>query len=208
MTLQSAQTERDSAVQPPSKSGQRTRPLIPEMCFTSSAENTEPLPANSYVGEDGTSPLISCAHCCLQVHASECSTAALPGCEGLWKEEEQVLRYFVLIWGQGSAWVAALCRSGERQVCRLHALVPGDRFGVVSALLYLPGCYGVRPELAKEGWMCSRCAAHAWTAVTRLCWLAPRAWEVLGSCTRLDHSCAEAGVGWRAHGGGDWPLPR
>lgn len=76
VTLQSVQTERDSAVQPPSKSGQRTRPLIPEMCFTSSGENIEPLPANSYVGEDGTSPLISCAHCCLQVHASECSTAA------------------------------------------------------------------------------------------------------------------------------------
>lgn len=70
------------------------------MCFTSSGENTEPLPANSYVGEDGTSPLISCAHCCLQVHAS---------------------------------------------------------------------CYGVRPELAKEGWTCSRCAAHAWTAECCLC---------------------------------------
>ncbi|XP_038186879.1 lysine-specific demethylase 4B isoform X2 [Arvicola amphibius] len=104
---QSVQIERevpaapgDSAVQPPSKSGQRTRPLIPEMCFTSSGENTEPLPANSYVGEDGTSPLISCAHCCLQVHAS---------------------------------------------------------------------CYGVRPELAKEGWTCSRCAAHAWTAECCLC---------------------------------------
>ncbi|CAO2641107.1 Lysine-specific demethylase 4B [Lemmus lemmus] len=97
---QSVQTERDSSVQPPSKSGQRTRPLIPEMCFTSSGENTEPLPANSYVGEDGTSPLISCAHCCLQVHAS---------------------------------------------------------------------CYGVRPELAKEGWTCSRCAAHAWTAECCLC---------------------------------------
>nr|XP_021488616.1 lysine-specific demethylase 4B isoform X3 [Meriones unguiculatus] len=104
---QSVHTEREvlaspgeSAVQPPSKSGQRTRPLIPEMCFTSSGENTEPLPANSYVGEDGTSPLISCAHCCLQVHAS---------------------------------------------------------------------CYGVRPELAKEGWSCSRCAAHAWTAECCLC---------------------------------------
>lgn len=55
----------------PSKSGQKTRPLIPEMCFTSSAENTEPLPANSYIGDDGTSLLITCAKCCLQVHASE-----------------------------------------------------------------------------------------------------------------------------------------
>ncbi|NWS30974.1 KDM4B demethylase, partial [Polioptila caerulea] len=50
--------------------GQRTKPLIPEMCFTSSGENTEPLPSNSYLGEDGTSPLVSCAKCCLQVHAS------------------------------------------------------------------------------------------------------------------------------------------
>lgn len=55
-----------------SKCGQKTKPLIPEMCFTSSGENTEPLPSNSYIGEDGTSPLISCAKCCLQVHASEC----------------------------------------------------------------------------------------------------------------------------------------
>uniref|UniRef100_A0A8D2DHF1 Lysine-specific demethylase 4B n=1 Tax=Sciurus vulgaris TaxID=55149 RepID=A0A8D2DHF1_SCIVU len=82
---------------PPSKSGQKTRPLIPEMCFTSSGGNTEPLPANSCVDDDGTSPLIACARCCLQVHAS---------------------------------------------------------------------CYGIRPELVKDGWTCSRCTAHAWTAVT------------------------------------------
>nr|XP_019599713.1 PREDICTED: lysine-specific demethylase 4B isoform X2 [Rhinolophus sinicus] len=84
----------------PSKSGQKTRPLIPEMCFTSSAENMEPLPANSYIGDDGTSLLIACAKCCLQVHAS---------------------------------------------------------------------CYGIRPELVNEGWTCSRCAAHAWTAECCLC---------------------------------------
>lgn len=64
---------------PPSKCGQKTRPLIPEMCFTSSAENTEPLPANSYIGDDGTSLLIACAKCCLQVHASEWTTGGL-GC--------------------------------------------------------------------------------------------------------------------------------
>nr|KAF6401306.1 lysine demethylase 4B [Rousettus aegyptiacus] len=85
---------------PPSKSGQKTRPLIPEMCFTSSAENTEPLPANFSIGDDGTSLLIACAKCCLQVHAS---------------------------------------------------------------------CYGIRPELVNEGWTCSRCAAHAWTAECCLC---------------------------------------
>jgi len=70
------------------------------MCFTSSGENTEPLPANSYIGDDGTSLLIACAKCCLQVHAS---------------------------------------------------------------------CYGIRPELVNEGWTCSRCTAHAWTAECCLC---------------------------------------
>ncbi|XP_039103527.1 lysine-specific demethylase 4B isoform X3 [Hyaena hyaena] len=106
---QALQTEKEApqaslgegpSVAPPSKSGQKTRPLIPEMCFTSGGENTEPLPANSYIGDDGTSLLIACAKCCLQVHAS---------------------------------------------------------------------CYGIRPELVNEGWTCSRCTAHAWTAECCLC---------------------------------------
>ncbi|XP_053150977.1 lysine-specific demethylase 4B isoform X1 [Hemicordylus capensis] len=59
-----------TSLQPPLKCGQKTKPLIPEMCFTSSGENTEPLPSSSYIGEDGSSLLISCAKCCLQVHAS------------------------------------------------------------------------------------------------------------------------------------------
>lgn len=40
---------------------------------------------------------------------------------------------------------------------------------MVPELHSLPGCYGVRPELAKEGWTCSRCTAHAWTAECCLC---------------------------------------
>lgn len=50
--------------------GSRTRPLVPEMCFSAGAGNTEPLPTNSYIGEDGTSLLISCSICLVQVHAS------------------------------------------------------------------------------------------------------------------------------------------
>ncbi|XP_075060935.1 lysine-specific demethylase 4B-like isoform X2 [Mixophyes fleayi] len=53
-----------------SKRGHRTKPIIPEMCFTSSQGNMDPLPVSTYIGEDGTSPLLSCAKCCVQVHAS------------------------------------------------------------------------------------------------------------------------------------------
>lgn len=112
-----------SAATPPSKSGQRTRPLIPEMCFTSSGENTEPLPANSYIGDDGTSPLIACAKCCLQVHAS---------------------------------------------------------------------CYGIRPELVTDGWTCSRCAAHAWTAECCLCNLRGGALQVTTDRRWIHVICAIA----------------
>uniref|UniRef100_A0A8C9WN14 [histone H3]-trimethyl-L-lysine(9) demethylase n=1 Tax=Scleropages formosus TaxID=113540 RepID=A0A8C9WN14_SCLFO len=82
--------------------GSRTRPLVPEMCFSSGADNMEPLPSNSHVAEDGTSVLLSCSTCSLQVHAS---------------------------------------------------------------------CYGVRPDQPKEDWVCSRCAASAWTVDCCLCTL-------------------------------------
>ncbi|KAK1152558.1 lysine-specific demethylase 4B-like isoform X1 [Acipenser oxyrinchus oxyrinchus] len=90
----------DSLTIPVSKCGTRTKPLIPEMCFTSGGENTEPLPSSSSIGEDGTSLLISCSKCCLQVHAS---------------------------------------------------------------------CYGIRTDLVKDGWTCSRCTACAWTVDCCLC---------------------------------------
>ncbi|XP_071969476.1 lysine-specific demethylase 4B-like isoform X3 [Engystomops pustulosus] len=52
------------------KQGQKTKPIIPEMCFTPSESNVDPLPVSTYIGEDGTSPLLSCVKCCVQVHAS------------------------------------------------------------------------------------------------------------------------------------------
>ncbi|XP_057268108.1 lysine-specific demethylase 4C-like, partial [Pezoporus wallicus] len=48
----------------------KTKPLIPEMCFIYSEENTENYPSNAFTEEDGTSLLVCCAKCCVQVHAS------------------------------------------------------------------------------------------------------------------------------------------
>nr|XP_046246824.1 lysine-specific demethylase 4B isoform X2 [Scatophagus argus] len=50
--------------------GSLTRPLVPEMCFSVGACNTEPPPTNYHIGEDGTSLLLCCSSCQMQVHAS------------------------------------------------------------------------------------------------------------------------------------------
>nr|XP_019954052.1 PREDICTED: lysine-specific demethylase 4B-like isoform X1 [Paralichthys olivaceus] len=80
--------------------GSMTRPLVPEMCFSVGSGNTEPPPTNHHIGEDGTSLLLCCSSCKMQVHAS---------------------------------------------------------------------CYGVKPDSVSNSWMCSRCAAGAWTVECCLC---------------------------------------
>lgn len=56
---------------------EKSKPLIPEMCFIYSEENTENSPSNALIDEDGTSLLISCAKCCVRVHASKCITISV-----------------------------------------------------------------------------------------------------------------------------------
>uniref|UniRef100_A0A8C8IG16 [histone H3]-trimethyl-L-lysine(9) demethylase n=1 Tax=Oncorhynchus tshawytscha TaxID=74940 RepID=A0A8C8IG16_ONCTS len=57
----------------------RTKPLIPEMCFTTTTEPEEgaeekepapPAPTTPHLEPDGTSLLISCSHCSVRVHTS------------------------------------------------------------------------------------------------------------------------------------------
>ncbi|XP_023563623.1 lysine-specific demethylase 4A [Octodon degus] len=49
---------------------QRTKPLIPEMCFTSTGCSTDINLSTPYLEEDGTSILVSCKKCSVRVHAS------------------------------------------------------------------------------------------------------------------------------------------
>ncbi|XP_061884051.1 lysine-specific demethylase 4B [Entelurus aequoreus] len=63
--------------------GNRTRPIVPEMCFSARASSTEPPPTSRYIGEDGTSVLICCSSCKMQVHAS-CFGVDPETIEGSW----------------------------------------------------------------------------------------------------------------------------
>uniref|UniRef100_A0A8B9RIW6 [histone H3]-trimethyl-L-lysine(9) demethylase n=1 Tax=Astyanax mexicanus TaxID=7994 RepID=A0A8B9RIW6_ASTMX len=47
----------------------KTKPLIPEMCFTTSSEGSLSTP---HLEPDGTSRLVSCSKCSVRVHTSEC----------------------------------------------------------------------------------------------------------------------------------------
>lgn len=52
----------------------RTKPLIPEMCFTTTTDEDsecEQQPVTPHLEEDGTSLLISCSQCSVRVHTSE-----------------------------------------------------------------------------------------------------------------------------------------
>lgn len=54
----------------PAAQPQRTKPLIPEMCFTTTGCSTDINLSTPYLEEDGTSMLVSCKKCSVRVHAS------------------------------------------------------------------------------------------------------------------------------------------
>ncbi|XP_029474599.1 lysine-specific demethylase 4A isoform X2 [Rhinatrema bivittatum] len=71
-TYQQTESGGQSIKSDPSEDGIkiRTKPLIPEMCFTTTGSSTDLNLSTPFLEEDGTSTLISCTKCCVCVHAS------------------------------------------------------------------------------------------------------------------------------------------
>uniref|UniRef100_A0A8C3R940 Lysine-specific demethylase 4B n=1 Tax=Cyanoderma ruficeps TaxID=181631 RepID=A0A8C3R940_9PASS len=222
---QSSQVEKGAAPAPTgepssflhlSRCGQKTKPLIPEMCFTSSGENTEPLPSNSYIGEDGTSPLISCAKCCLQVHAS---------CYGI--RPELVNESWWCSRCSAGAWAAECClcnlRGGALQVTTdgrwVHVIcaiaVPEARFlNVIERhpvdISNIPEqrwklrCVYCRKRMKKVSGACVQCSfEHCSTSFHVTCAHAagvpmePDDWPYVVSITCFKHRAANQNVPFR-----------
>ncbi|XP_045436165.1 lysine-specific demethylase 4C isoform X5 [Pipistrellus kuhlii] len=88
------ETKLDDMVAP----GGKTKPLIPEMCFIYSEENIDYSPPNAFLEEDGTSLLISCAKCCVRVHAS---------CYGI--PSHEISDGWLCVRCKRNAWTAECC---------------------------------------------------------------------------------------------------
>ncbi|KAL9824066.1 lysine-specific demethylase 4B isoform 1-T1 [Geothlypis trichas] len=199
-----------------SKCGQKTKPLIPEMCFTSSGENTEPLPSNSYIGEDGTSPLISCAKCCLQVHAScygirpelvnegwSCSRCSA----GAWAAECCLcnLRGGALQMTTDGRWVHVICAIAVPEARFLNVIErhPVD-ISAIPEQRWKLRCVYCRKRMKKVSGACVQCSyEHCSTSFHVTCAHAagvpmePDDWPYVVSITCFKHKAANQNVPFR-----------
>lgn len=164
--------------------GMRTKPLIPEMCFTTTTEEDsecEEQPVTAYLEEDGTSLLISCSQCCVRVHTSEYTCCQIKDsnckkCRGI------ALVYFfnflIFICKHIFCWfpiiqlhlLTALCHRTTNTTLSGWQYMDLNTFvtmcSTVFMCLILSGCYGVDPASVSKEWKCARCKANAMTEVS------------------------------------------
>ncbi|XP_029988320.1 lysine-specific demethylase 4A [Sphaeramia orbicularis] len=151
----------------------RTKPLIPEMCFTTTTEEDsecEEQPATPHLEDDGTSLLISCSQCSVRVHTS-CYGVDPDTVSKDWKcarckanaMTENCclcsLRGGALQKANNNKWVHVLCAVAVLEACFVNITErsPVDLSGIPLQRFKLK-CYYCKKRMKKASGCCVQCS--------------------------------------------------
>ncbi|XP_029285098.1 lysine-specific demethylase 4A isoform X1 [Cottoperca gobio] len=151
----------------------RTKPLIPEMCFTTTTEEDsecEEPPVTPHLEEDGTSLLISCSQCSIRVHTS-CYGVDPASVSKEWKcarckanaMTENCclcsLRGGALQKANNNKWVHVLCAVAvlEARFVNITERSPVDLSGIPLQRFKLK-CYYCKKRMKKASGCCVQCS--------------------------------------------------
>uniref|UniRef100_A0A8C4GXY6 [histone H3]-trimethyl-L-lysine(9) demethylase n=1 Tax=Dicentrarchus labrax TaxID=13489 RepID=A0A8C4GXY6_DICLA len=155
----------------------RTKPLIPEMCFTTTTEEDsecEEQPVTPHLEEDGTSLLISCSQCSVRVHTScygvdpasvskewkcaRCKANAMTEVSEISPVDLLYLLPCCLI-GAFLGWVHVLCAVAvlEARFVNITERSPVDLSGIPLQRFKLK-CYYCKKRMKKASGCCVQCS--------------------------------------------------
>uniref|UniRef100_A0A3P8ZDE6 [histone H3]-trimethyl-L-lysine(9) demethylase n=1 Tax=Esox lucius TaxID=8010 RepID=A0A3P8ZDE6_ESOLU len=137
----------------------RTKPLIPEMCFTTTSEPEEgadkqqagaQAPTTPHLEPDGTSLLISCSNCSVRVHTSHPFFQSCCLCS---------LRGGALQKANNNKWVHVLCAVAvlEARFVNINERSPVDLSGIPLQRFKLK-CYYCKKRMKKTSGCCVQCS--------------------------------------------------
>ncbi|XP_026201100.1 lysine-specific demethylase 4A isoform X2 [Anabas testudineus] len=149
----------------------RTKPLIPEMCFTTTTEEDserEEKPSTPHLEEDGTSLLISCSQCSVRVHTSCYGVASVSKewkcarCKANAMTENCCLcslRGGALQKANNNKWVHVLCAVAvlEARFVNITERSPVDLSGIPLQRFKLK-CYYCKKRMKKASGCCVQCS--------------------------------------------------
>uniref|UniRef100_A0A7N6AYQ2 [histone H3]-trimethyl-L-lysine(9) demethylase n=1 Tax=Anabas testudineus TaxID=64144 RepID=A0A7N6AYQ2_ANATE len=140
----------------------RTKPLIPEMCFTTTTEEDserEEKPSTPHLEEDGTSLLISCSQCSVRVHTSQYTNTSTKNTECKCNCCLCSLRGGALQKANNNKWVHVLCAVAvlEARFVNITERSPVDLSGIPLQRFKLK-CYYCKKRMKKASGCCVQCS--------------------------------------------------